>query len=158
MILLAGLSFMPLAHAQTSPAPIVVENAWARATPPMAKTGVVYLTIVDHGPADKLVAVATPVAGMAHLHETTMNGDVMQMRPVDGLNVSAKATVTLAPGGLHVMLMELKKPLKQGDSFPLALTFQHAGTLNVTVAVQGMGAAGAMQNSDVGHTLNMPMK
>jgi copper(I)-binding protein len=141
------------ASAQTGGGSIAVENAWARATPPMAKTGAVYFTIVDHGAPDKLVAAATPVAGMAHLHETTMAGNVMQMRPIEGLDVADK--VTLAPGGTHLMLTDLKQPLKQGDSFPLTLTFQHAGTVHTVVSVAGIGAGGPMPSG--GMDMNMPM-
>jgi copper(I)-binding protein len=149
--LLLAVGTLHAAHAQTAPASIAVENAWARATTPMAKTGAVYLTIVDHGAPDKLLGAATPVAGMAHLHETTMNGNVMQMRPIDGLAVSAKGPVTLTPGGYHLMLMDLKKPLKQGDTFPLTLTFEHAGTVQTSVIVEGVGAGG------MGHGMAMPM-
>ncbi len=160
MALLLAAGMLHPARAQTPTGSIEVENAWARATTPMAKTGAVYLTIVDHGAPDKLIGAATPVAGMAHLHETTMSGNVMQMRPVDALDVTDKAPVTLAPGGYHLMLMDLKKPLKQGDSFPLTLTFAHAGTLRTSVVVEGVGAGGPPQSGGMGHDMDkmkMPM-
>jgi copper(I)-binding protein len=120
---------------------ISVENAWSRPTPPMAKTGVVYFTVVDHGAPDRLMSAATPVAGMAELHQTIRNGNVMKMRPVASLPVSSAKPITFGPGGYHVMLMDLKQPLAAGQSFPLTLTFQNAGPVSTTVMVKGTGAA-----------------
>ncbi len=145
------------AQAQTAPSPILVQNAWARATAPMAKTGAVYLTIVDHGAPDRLVSLSTPVAQQAQLHQTTMHDHIMRMRPVDGLAIAGPGPVTFAPGGYHVMLLGLKKALVKGDSFPLSLTFQHAGTLQVSVTVESVGAGGPVQDSGMGHDMDMKM-
>jgi copper(I)-binding protein len=144
------------AVAQTAPSGVMVEHAWARATSPGAKTGAVYLTIMDHGGPDRLIGFATPVASMAQLHETTMQGDVMKMRQIDGLAVTDKGPVTLAPGGYHVMLMGLKGPLRQGETFPLSVTFEKAGTIQITVAVEAIGARGPTK-SDAGHSMDMNM-
>jgi len=130
------------AAAQTTPS-ISLENAWARATTASARAAAIYVTITDHGPADRLVGVATPVAGKAQLHETTHEGNVTGMRPVAGLAVSPGAPVSLAPGGYHIMLTDLKQPLSAGQSFPLSLTFEKAGTVETTVTVKAVGAAPA---------------
>jgi copper(I)-binding protein len=130
------------ASAQTQPAPAVsVANAWSRATTASATSGAIYATITDHGAPDTLLSVTTPVAGMAQVHQTIQNGDVMEMRPVDGLTVSADKPVTLAPGGYHIMLMGLKRPLVKGDSFPVTLRFAKAGSIEVIATVQSAGAS-----------------
>jgi hypothetical protein len=131
---------------------IVITNAWARATPPGAKTGAAYVTVTNKGAApDKLLSAATPVAGEAQLHTTINDNGVMKMRPVTAIDLKPGASVTLKPGGMHLMLMDMKQPLKAGDSFPLALTFAKAGKVETSVKVQkagamssGMGAMGDM--------------
>jgi len=119
---------------------ISVTDAWARAS--NVSTGAVYLTIVNSGStADKLIAVESPVAGMAHLHTEIDDHGIMRMRPVDAIEVGAKGKATLAPGGYHIMLMGLKHPLKNGQHFTLTLTFEKAGKVAVTVSVSKRGPA-----------------
>jgi copper(I)-binding protein len=117
-----------------------VGTPWARATAGAGTTGAAYLTLTAHGTADRLTGASTPIAGMAELHRTQDDHGIMQMRPVDGLPLAPETAETLAPGGIHLMLMELKHPLKQGDSFPLTLTFEHAPPQTVQVQVKGPGA------------------
>jgi copper(I)-binding protein len=152
--LLASLA--GIAQAQTPT--ISVENAWARPTVPAVKTGAVYVTILDHGAPDRLVAVSTPVAGEAQLHETIKDGSVMKMRPVDGLAIPRDQPVAFAPGGYHIMLTNLKQPLTAGAHFPLSLKFQNAGTVETMVTVQA-GATPAMTMGAGAHEMpmNMPM-
>src|ERR1700754_3488725 len=120
LILVAALGFVPGIASAQSAGKVSVETPWARAS--AGTTGAAYFTLKNQGDADdRLVAVSTPAAGKAELHTMTMEGDVMKMRPVDGIPVAAHGTAELKPGGLHVMLMELKAPLKQGESFPLTL-------------------------------------
>lgn len=152
---------VPPAHAQApQPAPIHVEGAWARPTPGAAKTGAAYMILVNTGPADDhLVSVTTPVAGNADVHVTTNDNGVMKMRPAGVLDVKPGAPTKLQPGGLHVMLTDLKAPLTEGQSFPLTLVFEKAGKVDVSVAVRrtapgGAGAAGQM-DMDQGHMMNM---
>jgi copper(I)-binding protein len=135
----AGLVFATVALAQTSQPQVT--NAWARATAGKAQPGVAYLTI-QSPTADRLVAVSTPVAKTAELHTMSTSGTVMQMRPVGGIDVPAGQPVTLKPGGEHIMLLGLDHPLREGQTFPLTLTFEKAGTREVTVAVEKPGAAG----------------
>ena len=102
---------------------VQVERAWSRATV-AGQTGVIYLTITDTGAPDRLTSVASPVAASAALHESFSENGVSKMREIAGLAVSPGTPVTLAPGGYHIMLMGLKQPLKQGDAFPVTLTFE----------------------------------
>ena len=118
-----------------------VSNAWARATPGKAENGAAYLTIQSPTP-DRLLSVSTPVAKKAELHTMSMEGMVMKMRPLADLDIPAGQPVTLKPGGQHVMLLGLDAPLREGQSFPLTLTFEKAGTRTVTVAIEKPGAAG----------------
>ncbi len=125
---------------------IAVLEAWARATP--VKTGGAYLTLRNDGAtADRLVDASTDVAEMAHLHQSIKENGVEKMRGVEGIDLPPHATVMLKPGGYHVMLMGLTKPLKAGESFPLKLTFQKAGTGTVTVSVKAAGASGSDHES-----------
>ena len=124
------------AAAATAGAP-KVSGAWARTS--SAMNGATYLTITGTGRADKLVAVAVPmsVAKMAELHKSVMDsGGMMSMKPVKSIAVPATGTVKLKPGGYHIMLMNLKKPLVKGKTFPLTLTFAKAGKKTVTVTVR----------------------
>ena len=140
LVLVAGFVFAASAiSAQTGQ--LEVDNAWARATPGKSAIGAAYVTI--HSPtADKLVAASTPVAKKAELHTMSMSGMVMKMRPVASIDIPAGQAVTLQPGGLHIMLVGLAKPLKTGQTFPLTLTFEKAGSRTVNVAVEKIGAMG----------------
>ena len=123
---------------------LVITQPWSRATPGGAKTGAGYLTIENKGSApDRLVAVSGDVAGRIEVHEMAVNNGVMTMRPLEkGLVIEPGKTVALAPGGYHLMLMELKSPLKQGDKLPVTLEFEKAGKVAVTFEVQAVGAKG----------------
>ena len=135
----AGLVLATAALAQTNQ--LEVTSAWARATPAKAENGVAYLTIRSSTP-DRLVSVSSPVAKKAELHTMSMEGMVMKMRPLAGLDIAAGQPVTLKPGGEHIMLLGLSEPLREGQSFPLTLTFEKAGMREVIVAVEKPGAGG----------------
>jgi copper(I)-binding protein len=135
LLLLGCVSAFRAQAAEVKAGDLVILEAWARATP--VKTGAAYITVRNDGAsADRLTGVSSDAAMMAHLHETKNDNGVMQMRPVDGIDLPPHATVTLKPGGYHIMLMGLTAPLKEGDSFPLALTFAKAGTVTVSVIVK----------------------
>jgi periplasmic copper chaperone A len=132
----AALLVAATAVAGTTGAP-KVSAAWAR--PSSTSTGALYMTVTGNGTADRLVAVAVPrtVAGTTEMHKTSMgSGDMMTMTPVKSIAVPATGSVMLRPGGYHVMLMSLKKPLKAGASFPVTLTFAKAGKVTVTAKVR----------------------
>lgn len=147
----ALLAWSPAAfadHQEAKAGGIAVSQPWARATAPGAPAGAAYLTVTNSGSQpDRLVAASTPVATMAELHTHIHDNGVMRMRPVDAIDVPAGGTVALKPGGLHVMLMGLTRPLAQGSTFDVTLTFEKAGKVTVPVAVQSAGAAAPM-----GHT------
>ena len=133
------LVFAGAAQAQTGQ--LEVAGAWARATPAKAETGIAYLTIRSPT-ADRLVSVSSPAAKKVELNSMEMSGMVMKMRPLASLDIPAGQPVTLKPGGDHVMLTGLNGPLREGQSFPLTLTFEKAGTREVTVAIEKPGASG----------------
>jgi len=123
---------------------LVITQAWTRATPGGARTGGGFLTIENKGSSpDKLVGASADAAGKIEVHEMAMNDGVMKMRPVEGgLTIDPGKTVKLAPGGLHLMMTDLKNPLKQGDKLPVTLQFEKAGKVQVTLDVQAVGAPG----------------
>lgn len=115
-----------------------IDHPWARASAGAAANGAAYMTISTAGTAtDQLVKAASPVAEKVELHTHILDGDVMRMRPVSGITVNVGEPAVLRPGGLHVMLIGLKEPLKEGSQFPLTLTFEKAGTVTVQVDVEG---------------------
>jgi copper(I)-binding protein len=121
---------------------LVITQPWSRATPGGAKIAGGFVTIENKGAApDRLVGGAGNVAGRVEIHEMAMNNGVMTMRPLDkGLVIEPGKTVKLAPGGYHLMLMDLKTPLKQGDKVPLTLQFEKAGKVELSLDVEGVGA------------------
>ena len=127
---------------EPGPTIISITDAWARASIGGSTASVVYLLAKDPSSADRLVSAATPIAEAASLHESRVNNGVMEMRPIEGLPIGPDKPLRLAPGGYHIMLTGLKQPLKVGDHFPITLTFEHAGPVTATVAVQPLGAPG----------------
>ena len=148
----AALTFSFAAPASADPVKagdLTIDHAWARATPKGAAVGAAYLTIHNDGAsADKLTGISVDFA-TAEIHEMKKSNGVMQMRAVpDGLEIPAHGTVTLAPGGYHVMLVGLKHPLAKGDTVQATLTFAHAGEVKVAVPVLAVGAAGPAPGHD----------
>jgi periplasmic copper chaperone A len=127
-----------------------IEEAYARATIGIAKTGAVYLSVVNDGSSpERLRGATTAVAEHAQLHLHAMKDDVMTMAQVKCLVIPAGGRITMAPGGLHIMLTGLASPLNQGQQFPLHLSFDAAGDTVIEVAVKGPGAGDASPPSDV---------
>lgn len=123
-------------------ADIEVRDAWVRGTVPAQKASGAFMSITSRTPA-RLVAAASPVAGAAEIHNMKMEGGVMKMSAVDGIELAANRAVALAPGGYHVMLLDLKRALKAGERVPLKLTFEVAGkreTLDVDAEVRALTA------------------
>src|SRR2546423_9858425 len=121
---------------------LVITQAWSRATPGGAKIAGGFLTIENKGAGpDRLLSGSGDIAGKVEIHEMAMNNGVMTMRPLDkGLVIEPGKTVKLAPGGYHLMLMDLKQPFKQGDKVPVTLEFEKAGKVALSLDVQGVGA------------------
>jgi copper(I)-binding protein len=142
-VLFAALLCTAPARAQEVTAgDLVITQAWTRATPNGAKIGGGYLTIENKGSTpDRLIGGSTDAAGRIAVHEMAMKDGVMTMRSLDnGLTIDPGKTVKLAPGGYHLMMFDLKDPLKQGDTVPVTLKFEKAGEVKVSLAVQGVGA------------------
>lgn len=159
LILAASLTAFPvtadtMSKAETSMAGMTattvgtleISGGFARATLPNQPAGGGYMTITNSGTEDdRLIAVATEIAGMAEVHEMRMDGDVMRMREVaGGLVIPAGETVVLEPGGYHLMLMALNQPLIEGESFAVTLIFEKAGTVEVMLEVGARDAKGHM--------------
>jgi periplasmic copper chaperone A len=143
-VFLAALIAAPARAEEVKAGDLVITQAWSRATPSGAKIGSGYFTIENKGTApDRLVGVSADVAGKVEVHEMAMKDGVMTMRPLAaGLAIDPGKTVKLAPGGYHLMMFDLKTPLKQGDALPVTLEFEKAGKLKVSLDVQGIGAQG----------------
>jgi copper(I)-binding protein len=116
-------------------------DLWARATPPGAPTAAGYLTIANTGrEPDRLIAVSSPSASAGGIHQTAVTDGVMTMTPVEGIEILPGETVTLAPGGLHLMFVGMKEPLTAGGVMPVMLTFERAGTIETYLHVIAIGA------------------
>lgn len=116
---------------------LAILNAWSRSTPPVAKVGVVYFTLRnDTKKSDRLLKLSTPVATRVEVHRTEELDGIARMREVAVLHVEAGQTLEFQPGGLHVMLMGLRKPLVAGTSYDLDLLFEVAGPRKVRVDVR----------------------
>jgi periplasmic copper chaperone A len=144
LILLATLCMAPARAEEVKAGDLVITQAWSRATPGGAKVGGGYLTIENKGSMpDRLIGGSAAVAEKIQVHEMAMNNGVMTMRALDkGLLIEPGKTVKLAPGGYHLMLLDLKGPLKQGDKLPITLEFEKAGKVTLSLDVQGIGAQG----------------
>ena len=114
---------------------VSVENPWARPTPPSAKLGAGYLTVVNAGAADRLVGAASPAAARVEMHVTMRDGEIMRMREVKAFDLPAKGRLELKPAGAHLMFVDLKRPFKAGDKVPVTLKFEKAGEVKVDLQV-----------------------
>jgi copper(I)-binding protein len=122
---------------------IHISAPWARATPKGAATAAAYMTITNNGKTpDKVSCVSSDAAAECQIHTMSMDNGIMQMRPVEGgLEIKPGETVTLKPGGFHMMLKSLKHPLEQGNSVKATLKFDNAGTVDVDYPIAAIGAA-----------------
>jgi copper(I)-binding protein len=140
---LAALLFTApaLAH-EFNVGPLHIGHPWSRATPKGAQVGGGYLSITNNGTtSDRLVGGSTPVAKAFELHQMSNENGVMKMRAVEGgLEIKPGETVTLKPGGYHIMFVGLSKPLTEGERVSATLEFAKAGKVQVEFAVESMGA------------------
>jgi len=147
---LSGIAFMaiivaaPVRAEEIRAGDLVITQAWSRATPGGAKVGGGYLTIENKGTTpDRLIGGSADVAKKVQVHEMSMNNGVMTMRPLDeGLVIEPGKTVKLAPGGIHLMLLDLNGALKQGEKLPVTLEFEKAGKVSIVLDVGSIGAMG----------------
>jgi copper(I)-binding protein len=124
---------------------ITIDHPLSRPTPPTAKVGVAYLSVSNDGSRpDRLIGGSAIVSGRFEIHESSVENGVARMRRIeDGILIEPGATVTLAPRGAHIMLLDLKEPIVKDTSFDGTLVFEHAGTVPVRFSVEGFGGAGA---------------
>jgi copper(I)-binding protein len=144
---------------------IHITQPWARATPKGTKSGAGYMTIMNKGTTpDRVNCVSSDASAQCQIHSMTMEGGVMKMRPVEGgLEIKPGETVTLAPGGFHMMLVTLKHPLEAGQTVKATLKFDKAGTVDVDYPVVAIGASapgsaaggGGMKMQDHGGMMQM---
>ena len=135
--------------AQTATDAISIVHPWARATPAGARTGAAYLTITNRGAtADRLTGVFTSAASSVQVHQETEANGVMRMREVTSITVEPGATIALKPGGMHIMMIGLQQPLKEGQDFPLTLEFEKAGKIKLRVPVMRVGAMGSSDGAN----------
>src|SRR5690606_23413610 len=142
----SAVSAQPATASEKSSATIgqlSVEKAWARATVPGAAVGGGFVSIRNKGDDDRLIGAESPVAARVELHTMTLQDGVMRMRQPDAIELPAGKGVELRPGGHHLMLMDLVRPLREGESFPVTLRFEKAGEIEVPVQVLSLGARGA---------------
>ena len=130
-----------------------IEHPWSREMPPVAPTAAAYFVVHNKGAeADQLLSVATPVAGKAEMHEHVHAGGVMKMQQVQSVAIPAGGEVKFEPMGYHVMLFNLQQQAKDGERFPLTLTFEKAGAVEVEIAVHKDAPAGEKAHGEgAGH-------
>jgi copper(I)-binding protein len=130
---------------------LVIEQPWSRATPAGSRVASGYLRIINSGQnPDRLLGGRTPRAGRVEIHRMEMQGEIMTMRPVaGGLEIRPGDSLTLEPGGFHLMLADLATPLSEGETIPVTLRFEKAGEATLDFVVRGVGARAAG-----GHTHN----
>jgi len=130
-------------------AQVDVSQAWVRATVAQQKATGAFLQLKSKSDS-RLVEARSPVAGVVEIHEMAMDGSVMKMRAVPGLDLPAGKTVELKPGGYHIMLMDLKGAIKAGDKVDLTLVFENAAkkreTLEVKAEAKQLGTPAAAKD------------
>jgi copper(I)-binding protein len=135
-IVLAVLAW-PAAAQQFQFGPLVIEHPWSRATASGMPMGAAYLSITNTGKAaDVLLAASTPAAARVEMHQTTIVDGISRMRPLAEVAIAPGSTVKIEPGGIHLMLVDLKAPLEKDRQIPLDLTFRRAGKITVMIRVE----------------------
>jgi copper(I)-binding protein len=125
-----------------SAGPLKIEQPWTRATPAGAKVAGGYVAVTNTGSAsDRLLGGSSEIAGKVEIHEMAVNNGVMTMRGLpEGVELKPGAKLELKPGGYHIMFMDLKRQLKEGEKVKGTLTFEKAGAVPVEFSVQSVGA------------------
>jgi len=124
----------------TSADPVIeIREPWVREVPPVSKMSALFMKIVNRGDTDdRLIGVRTPVSQYAEIHRMIMEQGMMKMRKMDYLEVPAGKEVQLKPGGIHIMLIDLKKPLKKGQKIEVEMIFEKSGKITLKVPVRSM--------------------
>lgn len=131
---------------------LTATGAWSRATPPGTTVGAAYLVIDNRASrSDRLLSVSSPRAARVEVHATVHDGDTARMKRVDPLHVGAGERIELEPGGMHLMLMGLDAPLREGEQVPLVLQFEVAGEVRVQARVFAPGQDAADEDHSHHH-------
>lgn len=137
----AGIVFYTTATPSIAADTLRIEKPWARASLALSRPAAAYLTIVNDGQqAVSLIGGESPLAERVEIHRITREGDIMNMSPVQALEIMPHAQAVFAPGGLHIMLLGLKKPLQKGQQLPLKLRFSDDRMIEVMAPIKGPGA------------------
>jgi periplasmic copper chaperone A len=140
LALLAALGLVACAPQPQGNSSLVISDAWTRPTAAGMPMGVAYFTITNGTSADDvLIAASTPAAARVEMHETSFEDGMARMRPLREILVPAGGTVAVAPGGIHLMLVDLVQPLEAGSRVPLVLEFRTAGKMTVELGVEARG-------------------
>jgi copper(I)-binding protein len=145
VFVMIGLSATALA------VPVQLDNVWVPEPPAVARNAVAYLALTAGEQDDVLLAVSTPVAEVVEVHETSLADGVLHMRPVSRLPVKAKQRIEFAPGGLHLMLINLKQPLRYEGKVALSLRFEKAGVITTEAEVRSLPPTPAARADDTHH-------
>lgn len=155
VVLLAGTLCSTAASAhEFSSGAVVIDHPWARVTAASAPVAGAYLTVTNTGSEpDRLLGGSTPIASRIEIHQMTMDDGVARMRALpDGAEIAPGATIELAPGGMHLMLIGPDRQLVEGDSFKATLEFTRSGTIDVEFVIQRTALGGATGDGEhAGH-------
>ena len=137
-----ALLFSCSLHAADGATTMFISDAWMRASLGEVRATAAYLKIENRGAKpDRLMSISTPVAATAQVHDSAMRDGMMRMTPAEPLIIKPGQSVQLSPGGLHVMVMGLKAPLRAGQSAPMILHFEQAGPVEVQAEIRGLAGA-----------------
>ncbi len=115
---------------------IIIKDPWIRAVPPSSKNTALFMTIVNKSDKqDTLISVKTDIAKMVMIHKTVEENGIMKMKHVDSLPIPPHSEVKLKPGGLHIMIMGLKRPIKEGEKIKINLFFKNSGNIEILAPV-----------------------
>ena len=146
--ILLTTSLAAIAHEEKSET-LSISHPWSRATAPSQKVGAVFMEIsTRNGAPDRLIGGSSPDAERVEIHNHVMDGGMMRMRRIDGVDIPAEGSVELAPGGYHVMLLGLTAPLFEETVIPLTLVFEKAGAVEIEAVVEAAGARGSSMKND----------
>ena len=135
-----AFAFAAIAH-DYSKGSLHIEHPWSRATPKGAPVGVGYLVIENRGSAvDRLLSISSETSARVEMHEMAVTDGVVRMRPLPkGVEIAPGLTAKFEPGGLHIMFVDLKRPLEKGDRIKATLNFEKAGAIEIEFVVEAMG-------------------
>lgn len=145
--LLLSAAFVAASTVGAYAADIMAMNPYSYASSKLAKAGAVFVSLMNHGPVDRLVSARSDAAKVVQIHNSVQVGDVIKMREIkDGLQVPMHGQVELEPGGVHIMLMGLTKPLKKGESVQITLVFEKAGEIEFAAPILERGSMGGQSS------------